>query len=248
MFPTDSQVDASRHKFAKPDLAYGLAMGGQTDSQVGSQVHASRKKSWISRLYCWLASTCDQLAPTCVGWPKCEDLTSTCVRIWVRPKSTQVIVIPPQGNASGWPNETQVERKSKTCVEFCGLASPFGQGFREWMHNPLTWIFLSQLLGTSNTTPWKTNKNKQTTTTLTLDCRTHAHRNKTVPQLVSLSYSSKVGDVIACSLFCLSSFFCRRNIHSYDTRQISYRKIPLVNPALIQLLKGPYGILRYWVN
>ena len=36
---------ASRGKFAKPALAYGLAMGGQTDSQVGSQVHASHKKS-----------------------------------------------------------------------------------------------------------------------------------------------------------------------------------------------------------
>ena len=37
------QVDASL--LAKPELAYGLAMAGQTDSQVGSQVHASRKKS-----------------------------------------------------------------------------------------------------------------------------------------------------------------------------------------------------------
>ena len=36
-----TQVNA---KFAKPELAYGLAMGGNTDSQVGSQAHASRKK------------------------------------------------------------------------------------------------------------------------------------------------------------------------------------------------------------
>ena len=35
---TDSQVDASQRKFAKPELAYGLAKGGQTDSQVGLQV------------------------------------------------------------------------------------------------------------------------------------------------------------------------------------------------------------------
>ena len=35
---TDSQVDASQRKFEKPELAYGLAKGGQTDSQVGSQV------------------------------------------------------------------------------------------------------------------------------------------------------------------------------------------------------------------
>ena len=49
---TDSQVDAS---LAKPELAHGLAMGGQTDSHVGSQVHTSRKKSYISRIYSWLA-------------------------------------------------------------------------------------------------------------------------------------------------------------------------------------------------
>ena len=42
---TDSQVDASEGKFAKPELAYGLAKYGQTDSQVGSQLHASRKMS-----------------------------------------------------------------------------------------------------------------------------------------------------------------------------------------------------------
>ena len=34
---------ASRRKFAKPELAHGLAMGGQTDSQVGSQAAKSRK-------------------------------------------------------------------------------------------------------------------------------------------------------------------------------------------------------------
>ena len=38
----DSQVDASQRKFVEPELAYELAMGGHTDSQVGSQVHASR--------------------------------------------------------------------------------------------------------------------------------------------------------------------------------------------------------------
>ena len=40
----DLQVDASQRKFAKPELAYGRAMGGQTNSQVGSRVHASCKK------------------------------------------------------------------------------------------------------------------------------------------------------------------------------------------------------------
>ena len=36
-----------------------------------------------------------------------------------------------QVNASGWPNETQIERKSKTCVDLRRLASPFGQGFKD---------------------------------------------------------------------------------------------------------------------
>ena len=45
---TDSQVDANRRKFAKPELAYGLAKGG--DSQVGSQVAKSRK----FHAYYWL--------------------------------------------------------------------------------------------------------------------------------------------------------------------------------------------------
>ena len=51
---TNSQVDASQRKFAKPELAYGLAMGGQTDSQVGSQVAKSRKfhaYHWLMRFY-----------------------------------------------------------------------------------------------------------------------------------------------------------------------------------------------------
>ena len=32
-------VDASQRKFAKPELAHGLAKGGQTDSQVAKAVH-----------------------------------------------------------------------------------------------------------------------------------------------------------------------------------------------------------------
>ena len=75
----------------KPQLAYGLARGGQTDSQVGSQVHANRKKprtyKWVAIHLCWVANG--------------EKLASTCVQIWARSKSTQV-------KASGWPNETQV--------------------------------------------------------------------------------------------------------------------------------------------
>ena len=33
---------------------------------------------------------CDQLVSTCVGWTNGEKRASTCVRIWARPKSTQV--------------------------------------------------------------------------------------------------------------------------------------------------------------
>ena len=52
---------ASRRKFAKPKLAHGLVMGGQTDSQVGSQVHASFKKSKFRAYTVDLLSTCVDL-------------------------------------------------------------------------------------------------------------------------------------------------------------------------------------------
>ena len=45
---------ASRRKFAKVELAYKLAKGGQTDSQVGSQVVKSRTfhaYDWLMRFY-----------------------------------------------------------------------------------------------------------------------------------------------------------------------------------------------------
>ena len=46
----------------KPELAYGLAMGGQADSQVGSQVHASHKNLQLSSIYSWLAINLCRLA------------------------------------------------------------------------------------------------------------------------------------------------------------------------------------------
>ena len=45
---------ASRGKFAKPKRAYGLAKGGQMDSQVGSQVSKSHKfhaYHWLMHFY-----------------------------------------------------------------------------------------------------------------------------------------------------------------------------------------------------
>ena len=73
-----TQVNASQHKFVKPELAYGLAKGGQTDSQVGSLVAKSRK----FHAYHWLMQiTCDQLVSTCAGWPNDKKLASTSVQI-----------------------------------------------------------------------------------------------------------------------------------------------------------------------
>ena len=65
----------SRHKFAKLELAYGLAKGGQTELQVGH-----------------IQLTCDRIVSTCVGWPNGEKLGSACVRIGARPKSLSMQV------------------------------------------------------------------------------------------------------------------------------------------------------------
>ena len=101
---TDPQVHASRRKFAKPELAYGLAKGGQ----IGLQVTKKRKfhaYHWLMRFYNnrLLAINLCRLA---LGGQTVKNLCP----IWAQPKSTQV-------HASGWPNETQVERKSQTCVD-----------------------------------------------------------------------------------------------------------------------------------
>ena len=96
-----------RRKFAKTELVYGLAM------PVAKWVRKSACKFTQfakSRKFTHIQLTYDQFVSTCVGWPNGEKLASTCVRIWARPKSTQV-------NTSEWPNETQVERKSKTSVD-----------------------------------------------------------------------------------------------------------------------------------
>ena len=94
-------------------------MVGQTDSQVGSQVHASRIYSLLAINLCRLAlggQTVKHLRR--LGY---EFELGQCQR-----KSKQV-------NASGWPNETEVERKSKTCVDLRRLVSPFGKGFTRFI-------------------------------------------------------------------------------------------------------------------
>ena len=90
-------------------------MGGQTDSQVGSQVAKSRKfhaYHWLMRFYNnrLLAINLCRLA---LGGQTVKNLRRLASKFELdqsQRKSTQV-------DASGWPNETQVERKSKTCVD-----------------------------------------------------------------------------------------------------------------------------------
>ena len=100
------QVNAIQREFAKPELAYGPAKGGQTDSQVGSLVANSRKfhayhclmrfynNSLLAINLCRLALG-GQTVTTCVYWR--PNLSATKVSR----NSMQV-------DASGWPNETQV--------------------------------------------------------------------------------------------------------------------------------------------
>ena len=67
------QMDSKYYTPSKVDARHGLAMGGQTDSQVGSQVAKVVNFSHIQM-------TCDQhVSTTCVGWPNGEELASTSV-------------------------------------------------------------------------------------------------------------------------------------------------------------------------
>ena len=106
---------ASQCKFAKPELAYGLAKCGQTNSQVSSQVAKSRKfhaYHWLMRFYNnkLLAINLCRLA---LGGQTLKNLSRRASKFELDQsprKSSQV-------NASGRPNETHVELKSKTCVD-----------------------------------------------------------------------------------------------------------------------------------
>ena len=102
-WPNGLASRASQRKFAKPELlAYGLAKGGQTDSQVGSYM-----RFYNSRL---LAINLCRLA---LGGQTVRNLRLLASKFEVdqsQRKSSQV-------NASGWPNETQVARPklASTC-------------------------------------------------------------------------------------------------------------------------------------
>ena len=98
---------------------------------------ASRKKPSISRI-----SLVDALMRWCVDalGPNGKNLASTCVEIWTRPKLTQVHASrrkSMQVDVSGWPNKTQVERKSKTCVDLrVRLARALALLQKQWPYLP----------------------------------------------------------------------------------------------------------------
>ena len=103
---TDSQVDVSQRKFANPELAYGLAKGGQMDSQVSSQVAKSRKfhaYHWLMRFY------------------NNRLLAINLCRNLARPKLTQV-----HASRRKWLAKRNASPK---------LASPFDQGFSQYTAN-----------------------------------------------------------------------------------------------------------------
>ena len=119
-------------------------MGGQTDSQVSSQIHASRKKKKKKKhfkagypLFHWLIIYVNGRHSTCVdlGWvakrcKTCFDLRTNLISTKVSAshrKSTQVL----QGLAKQSRKYTQVFNMRL-------LASPFGQGFRVQSLTPLS--------------------------------------------------------------------------------------------------------------
>ena len=94
---------------------YGLAKGGQTDSQVGSQVAKSHKfhayQLLVNAFYNKLLAI--NLCRLVLGGQMVKNLCLLACKFELdqsQRKSTQVV-------ASGWPNKTQVERKSKTCID-----------------------------------------------------------------------------------------------------------------------------------
>ena len=98
----------SQHKFAKPELAYGLDAMRWVAKRIASRLASSRKftHAFISRIYSWLAINFCRLG---LG----EKLASTW-ELRANFSSTKVVVSyckSAQANASGWPNETHAERK-----------------------------------------------------------------------------------------------------------------------------------------
>ena len=88
-----------------------MSGGSKFNQNLGDELDAALWiKPWPNGLASRRKSTQvnDQLVPTCVGRPKGEKLASNEFELdQGQRKSSQV-------NESGWPNETQVERKSKS--------------------------------------------------------------------------------------------------------------------------------------
>ena len=74
---TDTQIDASRRNFAKPELAWSC------DGWPNGIAHrlASSRKSQSVVSFTHVQLTWDQLVSTRAGWPNGEKLASICVRI-----------------------------------------------------------------------------------------------------------------------------------------------------------------------
>ena len=105
----------------------------QPDSQITFKFTQIAKKVVIST---HIQLTCDQLVSTCVGWPNGEKLASTCIRIWVRPKSTQV---GGQTKRTSW---TCVDMRASTCESVWPL------GFSNIWGRTSLFILFSELVGT----------------------------------------------------------------------------------------------------
>ena len=85
-------------------------MGDQTDLQAGSQVNQAAKSGTFHAYTVDLASTCVDLRWVAKRWNPCVDLRRNL-------SSTKV-------NASGWPNETQVERNRRKLALTCESVWP----------------------------------------------------------------------------------------------------------------------------
>ena len=114
------QVDAS--------FQNGLAMAsGQKDSQVGSQIHASRKKSSISRIYSWLAINLCRLA---LGGQTVKILRRLVYEFELdqsKSKSSQVRASPTRKWVAKRNGKLDASRKLRR------FASPFDRGFFAFM-------------------------------------------------------------------------------------------------------------------
>lgn len=113
----------------------GSSVGpGQTDAQVFSQVHASRKKSILwspfrkPRWYILYFTTNIQLALSYFGCPNRDNPASTSMQMWSRPMWAQVIAAVNVSARKAWLFE--VASRPKSVFNLLQLANQFGQDFK----------------------------------------------------------------------------------------------------------------------